>query len=442
MDALSNPNLLKFSEVRYALDHLPAGLNDSYDSAMMRTTEHGKHLLRLVSYAQRPLSMHEVEHALALTPDSDEILDDEIIPARTLISRCAGLVTLDENDEVVFSHYTIVGYFAERSNEIFGNGHKYMAETCLSYLSLREFQRGPVQEPEEAGKFEARVQAYPYFEYASIFWGVHAQSSKDYDVLDIAYDFIGDHPCCGASVQALQFSADEISVSWRSRSGGSPLHLAMHYKYHMLAARLLRDGANADIRDAFGITPLMWAAQAGYVGMTETILATNVPLNAINDKGSNALHIAILGDREDVAVLLIDQPGMDVNAPFVGDRRWRKVTPLMLAAHRDQLEIAQKLLTRPDILINAQDSAGATIVHHISSAKNRQMMKAIANAPNIDLDYRDEIGRPGLIEACYSYNLSAIQALLDAGGMSFRSQFLLEQALLYSTDHIGSFFAS
>ena len=422
MDALSNPDLLKFSEVRNALHKLPEGLNDSYDNAMERTAEHGRHLLRLVAYAQRPLSISEVEHALALTPHSDEILDDEIIPARTLISRCAGLVTLDENDEVVFSHYTVVGYFAERSNHLFGNGHKYMAEICLSYLSLRELQQGPVHGPEEAAKFDARIQAYPFFEYASVFWGVHAQSSKDTEVLDIAYDFIKDDKRRSASVQALWFSADEITADWRSRNGGSPLHLAMYFKYHMLANRLLDDGTNADIRDAFGITPLMWAAQTGHLGMTKTILDAQVPLNAINDEGANALHVAILHHHEDVAVLLIDQERMDVNAPVVRERGSRKVTPLMLAAARDQLNIVQKLLIRPDLLINSQDSRGRTVIHCVSSASNVQMMKSIVNAPGIDLDHRDDLGHPALTMASYCRNLSAVKALLDAGGTFFSLQ--------------------
>ena len=287
MDALLNPDLLKFSEVRNALDNLPGGLNNSYGNAMDRIAGHGKYPLRLVAYAQRPLNIYEVEHAPTLTADSDEILDDEYIPARTLISRWSGLVTLNETDQVVFARYTKVGFFAERSNHLLGSAHKYMAETCLNYLSLREFPQGPVHGPEEAAEFDARTQPYPFIEHASIVWGVPAQSSRDTEIPDIANDFIRDDTRHGASVQALWFSADEITADWRSRSGGSPLHLAMYFKYHMTSNRLLYDGTN-DIRDAFGITPLMWAAQTSHFAMTETILDAKVPLNAIDDGGANS----------------------------------------------------------------------------------------------------------------------------------------------------------
>ena len=405
MDALSNPDLLKFSEVRTALDNLPVGLNDSYDNAMERTQGHGRSLLRLVAYAQRPLNIHEVEHALALISDSDEILDDEIIPAGTLISRCAGLVTLDENDEVVFSHYTIVGYFAERSSHLFGKGHKYMAETCLSYLNLGEFQQGPVHGIEEASEFDARMRAYPFFDYASIFWGIHAQASQDTGVLDIAYAFLKDNQRRSASVQALWFSTDEITAAWRSRSGGSPLHLAMYFKYQMLANRLLDDGTNADIQDAFGMTPLLWAAQAGNFEMTKTILHAKVPLNAVDGEGQNVLLIAILHHHEDVAMLLIDQNGVDVNAPTVGDRGLWKITPLMLAVSEEELKVVQKLLTRKDLLINIQDIRGQTAVHRVAGARNVEIMKAIVNAPSIDLGHRDDSGHPALTLASWYGNL-------------------------------------
>ncbi|KAL8831428.1 MAG: hypothetical protein Q9191_000872 [Dirinaria sp. TL-2023a] len=415
MDALANPDLLKFSEVRSALDSLPVGLDDSYDNAMSRIQGHGRSLLRLVAYAQRPLKIREVEHALALTPDADEILDDEIIPTGTLISRCAGLVNLDENGEIVFSHYTIVGYFAQRSGDLFGDGHKYMAEISLAYLQLSEFQQGPVHGAEEAAEFEARIRAFPFYDYASIFWGVHAQASRDTEVLDISYAFIKKDQCCSASIQALWFSNDEATASWRSRSGGSPLHLAMFFNYERLANRLLYDGINADIQDAFGMTPLMWAAQSGNVDMMTIILQMKAPLNVFNDDGQNALHIAIIHGHEEVAVLLIDQAGMDVNAPNVGERGSWKVTPLMLATNYEQLKVISKLLTRADLTVNTEDTHGRTAVHRIAGARNTEVMRALVSASSVDLGHRDHSGCPVLTLSSLWRNLPAVRALLDAG---------------------------
>ncbi|KAL9625537.1 MAG: hypothetical protein Q9160_000248 [Pyrenula sp. 1 TL-2023] len=412
---MSDPDLLRFSEVRRALESLPTRLYDSYDKAMERTQGHGKSLLRLIAYAQRPLNTQEVEHALGVSSQVDELLEDEIIPASTLISRCAGLVTLDQNYEVVFSHYTIAGYFAQRRDDLFGNGHKYMTETCLNYLNLKEFRDGPVRGEEEGSQFDVRSRAFPFFEYASVFWGIHARVSQDGQILDLSYNFITDEEHRNACAQALWYSSDEATASWRSRSGGSPLHLAMFFKYQKLANRLLRDGIDANIQDSFGMTPLMWAAQAGDTEMTANILQMRVPLNALNNDGKDAFHLAILHHQEGVAVLLIDQKDIDVNAPASGERGIEGVTPLMLAVERRELKLTQKLLTRKDTLVNTQDSRGSTALHRAVFSRSLEIVKALVAHPSIDLEPPDKIGLPPLIAAAQGGNVSIVKAILDAG---------------------------
>ena len=115
---------------------------------------------------------------------------------------------------------------------------------------------------------------------------------------------------------------------------------------------------------------------------------------------------------------------MDVKAPAIGERGSWKVTPLMLAANRDKLKIVQKLLTRPDIWVNSQDSRGQRAVHRVARARNVQTMKAIVSAPAVDLNNRDDSGRPALALASYCGNLSAVKALLDIGGTSSYFNFL------------------
>ena len=104
---------------------------------MERVHGHGRSLLRLVTFAQRQLGTKEVEHALGISLETDEVLDEETIPASALVSRCAGIINLNENNDVVFSHYTIDNCFATQRDELYGNGHKCMAENCLSYFNLR-----------------------------------------------------------------------------------------------------------------------------------------------------------------------------------------------------------------------------------------------------------------------------------------------------------------
>ena len=414
MDAMSNPDLLKFSEVHQALRTLPTKLNDSYDKAMDRVQGHGRSLLRLVAYAQRPLSTKEVEHALGISPETDELLEEEIIPARDLISRCAGLVTLDQNYEVVFSHYTIDVYFATRRDDMFEDGHKYMAEVCLHYLNLQELRKGPVQGEEEGAQYDARLKAYPFLEYASLFWGPHAHASQDSQILELAYEFISNDERRSTSVQALWFSSDELTSDWRGRNG-SPLRLAMYFKYEKLANRLLKSGADANIQDVFGMTPLMWAAQVGDLEMITSVLKLPIPLNAVNNDGETALHLAISHRHEEVTAVLVDQRDVDVNVPTGGKRATRSMTPLMHAIWLEEINIVRKLLTRNDISVNVKDSQGLAAIHWAGSARNPEIMQALVKVSSIDLEPRHDKTRPPLILAAYSDNVYAVGALLDAG---------------------------
>lgn len=414
MDAISDTELLKFSEVRNALLSLPTGLNDSYDKAMERIQHHGKLLLKLVSYACRPLKIKEVEHALGMTPGDDEILDEEIVPASTLVSRCAGLVTLNEGQEVVFSHYTVENYFTTRRNELFESGQIYMTEICLHYLNLKEFQNGPVRGEEEGALFEARLTNNPFFEYASIFWGTHAKACEIGSALDLASKFIRDDACRNASIQALWYSSEGATNHWRNRNSASPLHLAMYFKYAELANRLLEEGADANFQESFGMTTLMWAAQVGDLEMAKKTIHMKVPLEAVNTHGESALYIAIEKGHEDVANLLIAEPLLDVNLPCKRGET-QEITPLNFAIAREEVCIVQKLLTRDDISTNSIDKHGWSIVHWAAFVGDPRIMEAVVGIPGIDLNCPNPSGVPPLITVAYNGNLASLVALLDAG---------------------------
>ena len=414
MDVISNTELLKFSEVRNALFSLPTGLNDSYDKAMKRIQHHGRLLLKLVSYAYRPLKIKEVEHALGMTPGDEEILDEEVIPASTLVSRCAGLVTINESEEVVFSHYTIENYFTTRRNELFESGQKYMTEICLHYLSLKEFQNGPVRGEEEGALFEARLMKYPFFEYASIYWGTHARACEIGSASDLASNFIRDDACRNASIQALWYSSEGATNHWLNRNSASPLHLAMYFKYTELTSRLLEEGADANFQESFGMTTLMWAAQVGDLEMAKKTIHMKVPLEAVNTHGESALYIAIKKGHEDIANLLIAEPLLDVNLPFKRGET-EEITPLNFAIAREEVCIVQKLLARDDISTNVIDKHGWPIVHWAASVGDPRIMEAIVGIPGIDLNCPDHSGNPPLITVAYNGNLASLVALLDAG---------------------------
>src|ERR1700722_4229525 len=106
MDSL----VAKFSprEVRAALENLPEGMDGTYDEAMERVEQQddrrkqlARRVLSWITYAVRPLSVKELQHALAVMPDTTKLDPEDIIDYEILTSVCAGIVVIDEERDVI-----------------------------------------------------------------------------------------------------------------------------------------------------------------------------------------------------------------------------------------------------------------------------------------------------------------------------------------------------
>jgi ankyrin repeat protein len=65
--------------------------------------------------------------------------------------------------------------------------------------------------------------------------------------------------------------------------------------------------------DSEGDTPLMWAAERGQIEAVQILLDYGVNINAKNKEGLTALHLAILTDHLDVAIVLIEHKDIKLN---------------------------------------------------------------------------------------------------------------------------------
>jgi hypothetical protein len=95
-------------EVRTALEQLPQEMDNTYDEAMERIERQddnreqlAKRVLSWIIYVVRPLSVKELQHALAVVPDSTNIDPEDIIDDEILTSVCSGLVIIDEERNVI-----------------------------------------------------------------------------------------------------------------------------------------------------------------------------------------------------------------------------------------------------------------------------------------------------------------------------------------------------
>ncbi len=153
----------------------------------------------------------------------------------------------------------------------------------------------------------------------------------------------------------------------------TPLHRAAGAGLTMVVQRLLEQGADANARDAEDVTPLHLAAAAGAVPVIEALLTARADPRAEDREGNTPLHRALLAGKDGTAVLLL-RNGADplrehpeggtplhlavarhlpktvialltAEVPVDALDRFER-TPLMLAAERNDVELARLLLTR------------------------------------------------------------------------------------------------
>jgi ankyrin repeat protein len=111
------------------------------------------------------------------------------------------------------------------------------------------------------------------------------------------------------------------------------LHYAARWSFNPKEDRigaaklLLRSGANINVKDNFGRTPLLQSAMIGNIEMTEFLLKAGADSNSLTDSGESSLHIAAACGHSNIARLLIKH-GAKVN-----QRNDEGITPLNRALH-------------------------------------------------------------------------------------------------------------
>ena len=127
-------------------------------------------------------------------------------------------------------------------------------------------------------------------------------------------------------------------VSEQDRYGNTPLHIASSVHD---AKILLQNGANINLKNNAGCTPLHMAATSGNVELVEYLISQGASLEEYNEKGWSSFHFATRNGRVGVSKFLIDI-GVDINEK-TGDDDW---SPLQFACFNGFYELAEILIDK------------------------------------------------------------------------------------------------
>ncbi|KAJ7028112.1 ankyrin repeat domain-containing protein [Mycena alexandri] len=336
IESLSTKSTVK--GVREALKTLPKTLNNSYDDAMKRIREQNEEsraiahsTLTWVANAKRPLTVLEIQTALAVEPGTKSLDEDNILDMEIILSVCAGLVIVDEQLLVVrLVHYTTQEYLDSIQPQQFPDAHTQIACTLLTYLAFDK-----MMDFEE----DANGDIPPLLGYSQ-YCLAHAAGPPEGALKDLLLDFLSQ----GANPRRKWLGAWESPpwtfLDWPLRPSAlwiaaatdlrgivqfllervpyvpdpdcPEIIVASNYGHLQMTQLLVEHGANVNVQGEVYISALQAASLSGHVNIVQLLIEYGANVNVQGGFWGSALQAVSSNGHENIVQLLIDH-GANVN---------------------------------------------------------------------------------------------------------------------------------
>lgn len=429
-------------ELRRALRKLPDSVEGYYKEAMQRIDaqptderKRGYKVLSLVSRARRPLSLSELQHALAVTTFHDEDYEEADIKeaidqTKTILESTAALIILENDDtEVRLVHRSLEEYLHRDENRKnwFPTADVDIAKACMAYLN-----HVVPREPCKDEYLVSKSSEFPFLQYASQYWGDHARDAfsdpeNSADIQKAVMELINDTQRKDTCMQAAWLTKKGYHDTWDVQRNVNRLHICAWYGLSTVLSALNPYHGRVDvIEHKYDQTPLMYACRRGHVEVARQLLRLGASQRKRSTKGRTALFEAILGHHSGrnvtiakkvsnhnqiVELLVKEMPGdLDIN---IVNSEERNRTVLMTAAHLGHLEMVETLLHHQSINVDLQDDNGMTALYLAARENHYKIAKLLLDAEaSIDIvDY--QVGRSPLRCAAERNHVETVGLLLS-----------------------------
>ncbi|KAJ5936883.1 hypothetical protein N7466_003333 [Penicillium verhagenii] len=300
-------------------------LRQAYDQAINRINgqksgfrELANKALAWIINAQRPLTTSELQHALAVEVGEPKLDEDNLPEIADLVSVCAGLVTVDEESDIIrLVHYTTQEYFERTQQHWFPDAEIYITKVCVSYLSFDIFESGECQTLHE---MHERMQFNKLYSYVARNWGSHA--GKASALCPEVILFLNSKPKVEAAGQALMYLIGD-RYYLPNNTEMKRLHLAAFFGLTQAIEALLQNPVKADTKSPAsqsekrddleydetldGQTPLSWAAMRGHEAVVRLLLEKGASLESKDRNDQTSLLCAASRGDEAVVRLLLEK---------------------------------------------------------------------------------------------------------------------------------------
>jgi ankyrin repeat protein len=411
---------LTIKELKSALGNIPSGLHFAYDITIRRILDQGPsrsrrafELMKWVLHAKRPLHSTEMEHVVSIEHESEDIDRDDIAPATTLASLCAGLVVIDEYGDFRFMHQTVSEYLTKHHSEKFRDANGSLAKSCLAYMGYKTFAEGPC---EDINALKARRLQYPAYMYCARYWHQHlvGRDTLCEELKTAALKIFESEPHWRSAFQDIKTTRNSLSSI---SENDTILHLGAYLDAHLVFGDLMMlDPTRLNRQGLKGDSPLMVAAWRGSLQFASSLLKAGADVDIRGDSGENALYLAVFADQLDLVDLLITNPRVNVNSPRPKTRtRSGGETPLIIAAQKGLVKIIDRLL-KAGADVNGQDSHTSSPVVQAVGYNQTEAAKTLLSSTSIDVNGISRVrGGTALHYAVSWGNAELVELLISHG---------------------------
>ncbi|KAJ7129926.1 hypothetical protein C8R46DRAFT_678042 [Mycena filopes] len=299
--------------VRDSLKNMPGDLNSTYDDVMKRINRQGeddrtlaRRTLSWVSHAETVLHISELIEALAVEPGTTALDPGNLLDADIILSVCAGLVVIDDEDHLVrLIHYTAQDYLDGIRESGFPDAQIEITSTCVTYLMFDIFAECADE------VLEDQMDEHPLLEYALLLCLIHGRGGPEFLLKDDILRFLAHLTNCDR--RGLWQIMHKLHISLPQ----TRLGIASYFGMLEVARHLLDE-------DGFDIGALRGATINGHTQLVRLLMQSRGYRNHVAQasdrshpkraESSAALQGAALqGDEERVNLLL--ERGADVNGP-------------------------------------------------------------------------------------------------------------------------------
>lgn len=395
---------------RLALEELPPQLNDAFGNTMERikqqpraSADQAMRVLTWVHLTERPLSVDELLHALAIEIGDSELHRDNFPGRKTFLDCCLGLVVVDDETATVrLVHYSLEEYF--ETVNLFPHGHQDIVNTCLTYLMFDHLSTDLVTTKGEK-EIQDLLSRFILFDYAVCEWVNHARKDPIGEItLGLILNYLLNPRNRISSIFGFyrpfqgnyNFMNYHLYRRGRSHRAFSALHMAAFFGIHQVIPSLILhsldpNGFDCDIE----LPPYSW--RRGQLTMTVELLLhiKSINLNSSNTKSSDTpLHYAVKAGHEDTVKALLANDRIDPNRI-----NSRGDTPLICALRGSTKSIVKVLLTRDDLEINMRGYNDLSALHHAARNANLTMLELLLQKDGVDVNVKDDMGLTPLATA-------------------------------------------